>query len=152
LNERFEVVQGIFAWSYMRIIPKKGDKNNTWYVPMNMELMQVDTVSSITTLKYLSAIDEGAKNNSFGVASDLLKQIKAFQREIGKNVVPSESKVNVEISYNKMTIFKNAFRGYMTLGFALLILFFTQIFRTKTSEPSRTVKIIQKSLLFLLLG
>ena len=151
LNERFEVVQGIFSWQYMRIIPKKGDKNNTWYVPMNMELMQVDTVSSITTLKYLSAIDEGAKNNSFGVASDLLKQIKKFQREIGKKVVPSETKVNVEISYNKMTIFKNAFRGYMTLGFALLILFFTQIFRTKKSEPSLTVKIIQKSLLFLLI-
>jgi cytochrome c-type biogenesis protein CcsB len=151
LNERFEVVQGIFSWQYMRIIPKKGDKNNTWYVPMNMELIQVDTISSITTLNYLSALDEGAKNNSFGKASDLLKQIKTFQRKIGKKVVPSESKVNVEISYNKMTIFKNAFRGYITLGFALLIVFFTQIFRTNKSQPSRVVRIIQKSLLFLLI-
>jgi cytochrome c-type biogenesis protein CcsB len=151
LNERFEVVQGIFTWQYMRVIPKKGEKNNTWYVPMNMELMQVDTLSSIITLKYLSALDEGAKNNSFGKASDLLKEIKSFQRKIGKNVVPSETKVNVEISYNKMTIFKNAFRGYITIGFALLIVFFTQIFRTKRTEPSRIIKITQKSLLFLLI-
>ena len=151
LNERFEVVQGIFSWQYMRIIPKKGEINNTWYVPMNMELMQVDTLSSITTLKYLTALDEGAKNKSFAKAGILLKQIKSFQREIGKKVVPSETKVNAEISYNKMTIFKNAFRGYMTLGFALLILFFTQIFRTKSAEPSRVIKIIQKSLLFLLI-
>jgi cytochrome c-type biogenesis protein CcsB len=151
LNERFEVVQGIFAWQYMRLIPKKGDKNNTWYVPMNMELMQVDTISSITTLKYLSAIDEGAKNNSFGKASDLLKQIKSFQREIGKNVVPSETKVNVEISYNKMTIFKNSFRGYITLGLGLLILFFIQIFRTKNPEPGKVMNVIRKSFLFLLI-
>ena len=151
LNERFEVVQGIFAWQYLRVIPKKGDKNNTWYLPMNMELMQVDTSSSIITLSYFAALDEGAKNNSYGKALDFLNEIKSFQRKIGKNVVPSETKVNVEISYNKMTIFKNAFRSYMTLGFALLILFFTQIFRTKKSEPSRVVKIIQKSLLFLLI-
>jgi cytochrome c-type biogenesis protein CcsB len=151
LNERFEVVQGIFSWQYMRIIPKKNDPNNTWYVPMNMELLQIDTVSSINTLKYLAALDEGAKKNSFEKANSLLKEIKAFQREIGKKVVPSETKVNVEISYNKMTIFKNAFRGYFTLGFILLIVFFIQIFRTKKTEPSRLFKIIQKTLLFLLI-
>ncbi len=151
LNERFEVVQGIFSWQYMRIIPKKNDSNNTWYVPMNMELLQIDTLSSINTLKYLAALDEGAKKNSFDKANSLLKEIKAFQREIGKKVVPSETKVNVEISYNKMTIFKNAFRGYFTLGLILLIIYFVQIFRTKKTEPSRIMKIIQKTLLFSLI-
>lgn len=151
LNERFEVAQGIFSWQYMRIIPKKNDPNNTWYVPMNMELLQVDTISSINTLKYLSALDEGAKNNSYRKAGLLLNEIKAFQREIGKKVVPSETKVAIEISYNKMTIFKNAFRGYITIGLALLIIFFVQIFSSRKSEQNKVMKIIRKSLLFLLI-
>ena len=150
LNEKFEVLQGIFSWQYMRIIPKKNDKNNAWYIPMDMELLKIDTLSSITSLKYLSAIDEGAKNNDFSNASILLTEICAFQREIGKNVVPTENQVNIEVSYNKMEIFKNTYRSYGVLGFLMLVLFFVQLFINPKSKAIRVFSIARKIFFFLL--
>ena len=150
LNEKFEVLQGIFAWQYMRIIPKKNDKNNTWFIPMDMELLKIDTLSSITSLKYLSAIDKGAKNNDFTEAESLLAEICAFQREIGKKVVPSENQVNIEVSYNKMEIFKNTYRSYGLIGFLMLILFFLQLFIDPKSKTLKLFKILRIIFFFLL--
>jgi cytochrome c-type biogenesis protein CcsB len=150
LNEKFEVLQGIFTWQYMRIIPKMNDKNNTWFIPMDMELLKIDTLSSITSLKYLSAIDKGAKNNDFSEAESLLAEICAFQRKIGKNVVPSENQVNIEISYNKMEIFKNTYRSYGLIGFLMLILFFVQLFIDPKSKILKLFKILRIIFFFLL--
>ena len=38
LNEKYEVANNIFMWQYMRVIPLKNDPNNTWFVPLSMEL------------------------------------------------------------------------------------------------------------------
>ena len=150
LNEKFEVLQGVFTWQYMRIIPKANDKNNTWFIPMDMELLKIDTLSSITSLKYLSAIDKGAKNNDFTEAESLLAEICAFQREIGKKVVPSENQVNIEVSYNKMEIFKNTYRSYGLIGFLMLILFFVQLFIDPKSKTLKLFKILRIIFFFLL--
>ena len=106
LNEKYEVANNIFMWQYMRVIPLKNDPNNTWFVPLSMELSQKDTLSSKPFLNYLAAVHSGGEKGSFGEATDLLKSFKAFQRAAGQKVAPSESQVKLEISYNKMEIFK----------------------------------------------
>ena len=85
LTERFEVFQGIISWQYMRLIPKKNDPNNKWYVPMSMEIMGEDSISSIVTLKYLAAIDEATQNKNYNNANFLLNKLSQIQRvEIGR--------------------------------------------------------------------
>ena len=107
-----------------------------------MELLKIDTLSSITSLKYLSAIDKGAKNNDFTEAESLLAEICAFQLKIGKKVVPSENQVNIEVSYNKMEIFKNTYRSYGLIGLLMLILFFVQLFIDPKSKTLKLFKIL----------
>lgn len=128
LVEKFQVVQAIFGWQYMKIIPVKEDKNQTWFVPLSMDLMKADSLSSMKALQYLSSLDQACKDNKYGKANDLLAQLKEFQRKAGEKVVPSESKIKVEISYNKMSIFKNTWYTYLLVGFVLLIIFFIRIF------------------------
>lgn len=147
LDEKFEVVQKVFLWEYMRIIPKKDDPNNKWYIPMSAELLQSDTSASILAFKYLNAIDKGAKTNNYKDANSILKTIKKMQREIGKSVVPSERMVKIEISYNKMQIFKNSLRVYGTVGLVLLILFFLEIFISPKSNSVKIIKIFTKILI-----
>ncbi|NDF61097.1 MAG: hypothetical protein EB100_08450, partial [Crocinitomicaceae bacterium] len=101
LVERFQVLSSIFSWEYMKIIPLKGDKNNTWFVPLNMELMKKDSVSSSLALRYLAEVDEAAKINSFVKANQSLTKLKSFQRTIAKGIVPSSKHVELEIRYNK---------------------------------------------------
>ena len=137
LNEKYEVANNIFMWQFMRVIPLKNDPNNTWYVPLSMELTQKDSISSKPFLNYLAAVHAGGEKNSFGEATDLLKNFKAFQRNVGAKVAPTESIVNLEISYNKMQIFKRSYQLYLLEGLLLLIVFFIGIFIRK---PDNTEK------------
>jgi cytochrome c-type biogenesis protein CcsB len=150
LVEKFEVVQAIFNWQYMKIIPVKGEPNNTWFVPLSMELRQLDTTSSIIALRYITALDDAAKTGKYGQAEDLLKGLKKFQRLAGEKVVPSETKVNLEVSYNKMGIFKNTYRSYLALGLVLLIIFFVRIFKKPSEKTDRIFKWLALSVSFLI--
>lgn len=144
LEEKYEVITAIFLWRYMRIIPLKGDPNNTWYVPMNMELMQSDTISSRVAYGYFNALDKAAESNDYKEADALLKNLKDIQRKIGAKVVPSESKVNIEVTYNKMNIFQNTWRSYGLLGLVLLLIFFVRIFVNPTESREKIFKRISK--------
>ncbi len=151
LNEKFEVINSIFVWQYMRIIPVQNDPNNTWYIPMNMSLMKIDSTSSIETLKYLSLVDKGAKSGNYTEASKQLLSIKNFQREIGAKVVPSESKINIEVSYNKMQIFLNTWRVYLAVGFLMLVLFYISVFAKFASKLEKIVANIKKACVFIII-
>ena len=140
LVERFEVTGSIFRWEFMKIIPLKNDPNNSWYVPLNMELMKKDSVSSMYALKYLSAVDSASKTNAYGQASDNLKGLKKYQREVAGKIAPSESHVNMEVRYNKMNIFKNSMYTYFILGLLMLILYFVRIFVQPTESSEKTFK------------
>jgi cytochrome c-type biogenesis protein CcsB len=137
LNEKYEVANNIFMWQFMRVIPLKNDLNNTWYVPLSMELTQKDSISSKPFLNYLAAVHAGGEKNTFGEATDLLKNFKAFQRNVGAKVAPSESIVNLEISYNKMQIFKRSYQLYLLEGLLLLIVFFIGIFVRKSDNTEK---------------
>ena len=128
LNEKYEVANNIFMWQFMRVIPAKNDPNNTWFVPLSIELSQKDTLSSKLFVNYLAAVHQGGQNHSFGAAEDLLNQFKKYQRRAGKSVAPSEKVVGYEISYNKMQIFKRSYQLYLLGGFLLLVVFFVGIF------------------------
>ncbi|MFM6945974.1 MAG: cytochrome c biogenesis protein CcsA [Flavobacteriales bacterium] len=129
LNEKYEVANNVFMWQFMRVIPLKNDPNHTWYVPLSMELTQKDTLSSKPFLNYLAAVHAGGEKHTFGEATDLLKNFKEFQRQAGAKVAPSERAIQLEISYNKMQIFKRSYQLYLLGGLLLLIVFFIGIFR-----------------------
>ena len=129
LNEKFEVIQGVVMWKYLRVVPKKGDANNTWYIPF-----QVDTTASLEVLNYIASLDKCAKKNKFNEADAALLKIKNHQRKVSSTVVPSESNVSMEISYNKMEIFKHSYQMLLSLGFLLLIVSFIGIFQAKNER------------------
>ena len=140
LVERFQVLSAIFSWEYMKIIPLKGDKNNTWFVPLNMDLMKKDSLSSTLALRYLAEVNDAVKKHSFVKANEFLNQLKSFQRNIAKEIVPSSKHVDLEIRYNKMSIFKNTMYSYFILGIVLLILYFVRIFVSPTQKTERIIK------------
>ena len=146
LNEKFEVIQGIIMWKYLRVVPKKGDANHTWFIPF-----QVDTAASLQVLSYISLIDEGAKKHNFSKAESVLKKIKWHQRKVSASVVPSEKAVKMEISYNKMEIFKHSYQMLLTLGFLLLIVSFIGIFGSAKSRFVQVQKWINRVIITLLL-
>jgi cytochrome c-type biogenesis protein CcsB len=144
-------MQAIFMWRYMKIVPKSNDKENRWFTPLSSELSKTDSISSTLMLQYLTAIDHAAKDGQYGKATDLLNKFKEWQRKVAKNIVPDETAVKMEVSYNKMEIFKNTYRSYLILGFLLLIIFFIRIFTKPDAQYFTISEWIRKVLMFLLI-
>lgn len=129
LGEKYQVLQAVFMWQYMKIIPVKDDKEDTWYLPLDMNLMKMDSVSSKIALEYLAEVDKASKSGNYIEAERFLEELKLFQRKEGQKVAPSQSKIDIEIKYNKMNIFSNSLKMYLLIGFVLLTLFFLRIFK-----------------------
>ncbi|MEY3438715.1 MAG: hypothetical protein RL265_1300, partial [Bacteroidota bacterium] len=79
-------------------------------------------------MNYFKELFIAANSNDYTKANEALVQLKKMQREVAAAIVPSETAVGVEISYNKMSIFKNTYRMYLFLGLILLVIFFVKIF------------------------
>ncbi len=123
LGEKLEIMYNILGndWKYMRIVPVKGDVNNKWST-----IIQFDVKSEefLTSVNYFGALNNACMNKGgYGVASDNLKKLKAMQRKLSKDELPSEGMVQMEITYNKMEVVKQSYRSYMALGLILLICF-----------------------------
>lgn len=143
LGEKLEIMYNILGsdWVYMRIIPVSGDVNKKWST-----ILQFDVTSDefTTAVSYFGALNDASMGKGgYGVASDNLKKLKAMQRKLSKDELPSESMVQMEVTYNKMEVVKQSYLAYMTLGLILLICFLITELSSKGIAP-RWVQIVQK--------
>lgn len=144
LLEKHQVFSGVVQWYNMKWLPVKKDVGNTWYVPLSQESIAKDTVSYRLVLAYLASVDSVSQNPKYIKATNNLNELKAFQRETAPaKILPSESHVNVEISYNKMQIFKNTENGYLLIALVLLILYFVQLLKRPTLRSEKVIKRIR---------
>jgi cytochrome c-type biogenesis protein CcsB len=109
-------------------LPNPTDPYASWYnakpevkdIPLEDSAFLVQIIPS-----YLEAINTG--NNQ--LADELVTGIANYQKKFGAVIIPSETKTNMEIRYNKMNIFQNLSRLYLILGLIMIILSFIEIFR-----------------------
>jgi len=151
LVDRFSVIQTFPGWDYLRLIPLKGDPNNTWYNPTDEIVTKTDMKSFETTRDYFVELFIASKSKDYSKANKALEELKKMQRENSGKVAPSETAVKIEVSYNKMQIFKNSYRTYLTIGMVMLILFFISIFSNQNKRTFKVLKIIRKVLIFLVI-
>lgn len=130
LDERANVVNLVFSGELFKFIPVQNNPNNVWLAPF----------SAVTTLKgdeghivlaliqnYFSAVENAFKDGNWTRADEGLKFIKEYQEKIGYKVMPSETKVEMEIFSNKAEIFVKLAPVYLIAGFLLLILVFSKM-------------------------
>ncbi len=146
LVERFQVVQSIFQWRYMQIVPARNDASQKWYVPLSRAVMEKDSVASRLAISYIANVDAGAESGDYTKADQSLKELIAYQREVSADFVPSENKIEKEINYNKMHVFESSYRSYLLLGFLMLIVFFIKIFKKPTLKAEKVFSTLTKIL------
>ncbi|EKG1205586.1 cytochrome c biogenesis protein CcsA [Campylobacter jejuni] len=130
LDERANVVNLVFSGELFKFIPVQNNPNNVWLAPF----------SAVTTLKgdeghivlaliqnYFSAVENAFKDGNWTRANEGLKFIKEYQEKIGYKVMPSKTKVEMEIFSNKAEIFVKLAPVYLIAGFLLLILVFSKM-------------------------
>lgn len=152
LGEKYEVFGKINLWEYFKILPLKGDANGTWYNPFSEEIRQHDTIIAKLSIDYLNAINESAvRPSKYADANAILMDLKAAQRQNSvQSILPTETHVKVEISYNKMGIFKNTEYSYLSLGFLLMLIYFFKVYWKESDKAERRFKRVRMVFVVLL--
>lgn len=133
VDERANICYLVYQGAMLRIFPKANDKNNTWFSSLeynNFESNDSVFVKSILQL-YFSSINESFTNKNWSSADSILSYIDEYQHKFGAAVIPAQSKIDAEITYNKINIFARLFQYYLYVGLLMLVFLFMDIFKAK---------------------
>lgn len=128
LNDKLQVMQQLLNGQYLRVFPVAGDANNTWVAPPPANAdTQGKEINPATA--YLMSIYEATQSSNWSVSDQKLEALKQLQFSIGKDVVPSLTKIDLEVKYNSWNIFLNLMITYALLGTVILALAFGRLFK-----------------------
>ena len=130
VNERAQIFNEFFSGQFMRIIPVKNDPNNRWnsWLDGNFE---PDEESQKIMAPYFLSVLEGKQTGNWGKADAELEKLIQYQKTWGKNVVPADTKVQVEVFMNDLNINFKLLIFYTIIGSLILILGFVQLFKPR---------------------
>ncbi|TKC64120.1 cytochrome C biogenesis protein CcsB [Pedobacter hiemivivus] len=129
LNDKLQAMQALINGQYLRIFPVAGDANNTW-IAMPSAVPGSALVGELNPIdRYAKSIKDGQQSGNWDAANTALDKIKDIQLKFGKDVMPSDTKVFWEVSYNSWNIFLNLMITYALLGAVILGLAFFKLFK-----------------------
>src|SRR5690606_26478651 len=138
LNDRVQAFNEFFSGQFMRIVPVQNDPNNTWHSWLDQSF-EPDMEAQKVMGPYFSEVLAAQKSGNWSKADAELAKLSEYQQTWGKNVVPSKSKVDLEVLMNKVNINFQLLIFYTLIGGLLLVLGFIELFK-----PNRILNKIVK--------
>ena len=127
VDERFNILFNMLSGHYLRIFPNSLDSNHTWYAPTH-HFNDFPEDDAQFARNILGVYFERLKSEQWEETGESLEYIKTFQKVIGKEVIPSEDKIEAELIYNRLNLNFWLFQVLFTLGLLLLILAIVKVF------------------------
>ncbi|MSN96667.1 hypothetical protein F1B92_05755 [Campylobacter sp. FMV-PI01] len=146
VDERLNIFYSAFMSEVFKFIPKQNDPNHKWYSPfgaINYFGGEEGKMVGLLLQNYFESVLSAQKNGDWTKANEALEMVKNYQKNVGKNVIPSESKVKFELIFNKVQIFERLMPIYLLSGFALLIFVFLRLIK-----PNLNLNLAFKSVYF----
>jgi cytochrome c-type biogenesis protein CcsB len=143
INDKVQAFNEFFTGQFMRIVPVKNDPNHRWNSWLNDQLQPDEEAQNTMAPYFLSVLDATKKGNLSG-ADAALQKLSNYQQKWGKNVVPSQTKVEIEVFMNQVNINFKLLIFYTCIGGLLLILGFVELFK-----KNKTLKLILNVLIII---
>ncbi len=130
VDERINVAYMIYQGDMLRAFPLKNDPNDKWHTPPEVfndfPPQEKDFFQGLIA-KNFRGINLGMENNDWRQANEAVAEIKAAQAEIGASVMPSQTRIDMEMLYNKLNIFDKLTMVYLISGLILLTFIFIRL-------------------------
>lgn len=131
-HEKALLLSSALGGGILRLFPVPNDQNNKWISFLelgNSNIKGQDSVfvRSIIPL-YFHTLQDAKRSGGYKQADELLEGINKYQHTFGSNVMPSDEKIQSEITYNKYDIFKKLFSWYMYASLLMFLVCIVQIF------------------------
>ncbi|SEA26703.1 cytochrome c biogenesis protein CcsA [Psychroflexus halocasei] len=139
-DERVNLLYNTLQGKMLKVFPVPNHHNNKWvsYSELDDETYFAgnDTLYTKSVLSlYLQSLQEAKQTDDYTKPESILTSINNFQHKYGKEVLPADKKVEVEILYNEIDIFNRLFKYYLYVGVFMIVLVLVEIF--KPSKPLR---------------
>ena len=140
LDERLNIIYSVFNGTLFNIFPKIKDSveddKNKWYNPLDaMQIFKGQNQVAVETMtrEFINYVVE----SNWEEANKFLSMIKIYQQKVGSEIIPSQTKIDNEILFNKINIFFKVTLAYLILGFIMLVVAFFVVFNPKI-QPKKT--------------
>ena len=130
IDERVNICFTIFNGGIFRFFPLPNDTNNTWFSKsQSSHFSGQDSlfVSNIMSI-YFRAVHQGIQDSNWNNADSIVNYITRYQLRHGAEVIPNNSKIKLEILYNKLNIFSNLSLFFFLSGIVLLFIVLLNLF------------------------
>ena len=152
ITERYNIFGNIIYGYFTKIIPVKNDPTHTWrswvYSSENNPAT-LDSAAYAFIALYFNDVKQSLQTENWKSADETLVSISNFQKTWGKDIIPSDSKVDLEILYNHANIFLWLMIAYSLLGISMIILGFAEVL-SSGSKINHAVQVLTKVLLGLM--
>ena len=133
VDERINILMNVFSGNFLKIFPVAGHSNQKWVNAEDASQLGPDgeKFAHESINNYLRAVS----SNDWATANQLLQSLKSYQQAQGAKIIPSKTKVSLEVLYNNLNIFGKLSKIYMLLGLILLVLQLSAIFNPNLKFP-----------------
>ena len=147
-DEKLNILNMVFSGSFLKIIPNPKNENNVWdsYDSHILDEKTPNTISNNFFTAYHSALKDAVSTNDYSQADYLLEELKKYQQQNSREIIPSSSKIKAEILLNNSNIFNRLALLYGILGIAFLFFLFLSVFK-----PNVNLTIIYRALVILMI-
>jgi len=128
LDDRVNALYLVQSGGLIRIFPDRGAENNKWASvseALSGQMTHAEDTMSNVFLRYLEALQQG----DYMSAGLYVKQLGQYQ--LTDDLLPSETKKRMELSYNRIQIFPILAKVYGLFGLIMITLQFLIIFRPR---------------------
>ncbi|MDR1880155.1 MAG: cytochrome c biogenesis protein CcsA [Tannerellaceae bacterium] len=134
LDEQVNICYQLFSYQLLAILPRENDPDRKWYAPGD-DLSGFSGKDSLFVAQapawYLAEVQGALKEGTWGKADEILAMITTYQNAKANPLDIDPKKIEAELKYNKMNVFRWCKIGYLILGGLLLALAFASLFRKR---------------------
>ncbi|WP_066350800.1 cytochrome c biogenesis protein CcsA [Aliarcobacter skirrowii] len=148
LDEKLNIIYSVFNGSLLNIFPKfyeneTIDDNFKWYSPLEA-IQNFSGQNQVAISQLVRGLLNSVAEYDWVESDKYVELIAMYQEKAGASVIPSSSKINAEILFNKLDLFFNLTLVYLLLGFVMLVVSFVLIFNPnfKAQKTTKTLFII----------
>ncbi|MBE0492408.1 MAG: cytochrome c biogenesis protein CcsA [Sulfurospirillum sp.] len=132
VDERVNIAYMAYTGELFRMIPKIGDENFTWYSPKTAISRFPETESKYVRellANYFDGVQKGIETGSWKLADAAVEKIKLYQEQNAQEIMPSSSRIQTEMFFNKAQIFEKLTPVYLLSGLFLLVFIFIKMLK-----------------------
>lgn len=119
-----------------RLFPVPEDSSNTWIARQTEHTTLL--MDSLYTM-YAASIQNGMESGDWSGADEQLNHLKQYQSQWGFDVIPRDSRIQMEILYYRLRLFERLMPVYLVFGFMLMVLLIIRN-RTNTAFLEKMIK------------